>query len=66
MADAEADVQLPHGLSVPVQPPGRSVLILYASETGTSKDIAEDLGQTARRLHWKQTVDEMNHVDLVC
>ncbi|TPX14381.1 uncharacterized protein E0L32_005577 [Thyridium curvatum] len=40
----------------------RSLLILYASETGNSQDIAEELGRMARRLHFHTDVEEMNDV----
>lgn len=45
--------------------PGRSMLILYGSETGNSQDIAEEIGRNAQRLHFKTKVDEMNGVQLV-
>ncbi|KAF9881859.1 flavodoxin [Colletotrichum karsti] len=44
--------------------PGRSMLILYGSETGNSQDIAEELGRNAQRLHFKTKVDEMNGAQL--
>ncbi|KAK2754154.1 sulfite reductase flavoprotein alpha-component [Colletotrichum kahawae] len=44
--------------------PGRSMLILYGSETGNSQDIAEELGRNAKRLHFNTKVDEMNGVQL--
>ncbi|OLN87963.1 NADPH-dependent diflavin oxidoreductase 1 [Colletotrichum chlorophyti] len=44
--------------------PGRSMLILYGSETGNSQDIAEELGRSAQRLHFKTKVDEMNGAQL--
>ncbi|ROT39449.1 riboflavin synthase domain-like protein [Sodiomyces alkalinus F11] len=44
--------------------PGRSVLVLYGSETGNSQDIAEELGRTVQRLHFKTKVDEMNAIKL--
>lgn len=45
--------------------PGRSMLILYGSETGNSQDIAEEIGRDAQRLHFKTKVDEMNGAQLV-
>ncbi|GKT48608.1 NADPH-dependent diflavin oxidoreductase 1 [Colletotrichum spaethianum] len=45
--------------------PGRSMLILYGSETGNSQDIAEEIGRNAQRLHFKTRVDEMNGAQLV-
>ncbi|TDZ35331.1 NADPH-dependent diflavin oxidoreductase 1 [Colletotrichum spinosum] len=44
--------------------PGRSMLVLYGSETGNSQDIAEELGRNAQRLHFKAKVEEMNAVQL--
>ncbi|TQN69663.1 NADPH-dependent diflavin oxidoreductase 1 [Colletotrichum shisoi] len=44
--------------------PGRSMLILYGSETGNSQDIAEEIGRDAQRLHFKTKVDEMNGAQL--
>ncbi|KAF6842067.1 NADPH-dependent diflavin oxidoreductase 1 [Colletotrichum plurivorum] len=44
--------------------PGRSILILYGSETGNGQDIAEELGRNAQRLHFKTKVDEMNGAQL--
>lgn len=45
--------------------PGRSMLLLYGSETGNSQDIAEEIGRAAQRLHFKIKVDEMNAASLV-
>ncbi|GKT85348.1 NADPH-dependent FMN/FAD containing oxidoreductase [Colletotrichum tofieldiae] len=45
--------------------PGRSMLILYGSETGNSQDIAEEIGRDAQRLHFRTRVDEMNGAQLV-
>lgn len=50
----------------PVHLPGRSVLVLYGSETGTSAELAGNLGQVAERLHFTTTVEEMNSMRLVC
>ncbi|KZL69216.1 NADPH-dependent FMN/FAD containing oxidoreductase (flavodoxin) [Colletotrichum tofieldiae] len=44
--------------------PGRSMLILYGSETGNSQDIAEEIGRDAQRLHFRTRVDEMNGAQL--
>ncbi|EFQ27703.1 flavodoxin [Colletotrichum graminicola] len=44
--------------------PGRSMLILYGSETGNSQDIAEEIGRDAQRLHFETRVDEMNGAQL--
>jgi sulfite reductase alpha subunit-like flavoprotein len=45
---------------------GRTALVLYASETGTSQDVAEELGRMAERLHFVTTVREMDAVEIVC
>jgi sulfite reductase alpha subunit-like flavoprotein len=44
---------------------GRSMAVLYGSETGTAEDIAVELGRTAQRLHFQTTVDEMDSFKLV-
>ncbi|KAH6631993.1 hypothetical protein F5144DRAFT_237835 [Chaetomium tenue] len=44
---------------------GRSMAVLYGSETGASEDIAGELGKTAQRLHYQTTVDEMDNFKLV-
>ncbi|CAI6098366.1 unnamed protein product [Clonostachys chloroleuca] len=44
--------------------PGRSILILYGSETGNSQDIAEELGSLCQRLHFKSHVEELDGADL--
>lgn len=44
---------------------GRSILVLYGSETGNSQDIAEELGRMLKRLHFKTVLDEMDAVKLV-
>lgn len=51
-----------------VQPaviPGRSMAVLYGSETGNAEDIAGELARTAERLHFQTTVDEMDGFKLV-
>lgn len=50
----------------PMAIPGRSMAILYGTETGNSEDIAHELGDMAERLHFQTTVDEMNSFSLVC
>lgn len=45
---------------------GRSLAILYGTETGNSEDIARELGDMAERLHFQTVVDEMNSFGLVC
>lgn len=39
----------------------RSVLVLYASETGNAQEVAEELGDLTERLHFVTQVSEMNH-----
>ncbi|KAK4246418.1 hypothetical protein C7999DRAFT_42110 [Corynascus novoguineensis] len=43
---------------------GRSMAVLYGSETGGAEDIAGELGKTAERLHFQTTVDEMDSFKL--
>lgn len=43
----------------------RSALVLYASETGNSQDVAEELGRSAERLHFFTRVSYMDGVELV-
>lgn len=43
----------------------RSILVLYASETGNAQDMAEELGRMCSRLHFSNQVEEFNAVDLV-
>lgn len=50
----------------PIVIPGRSMAILYGTETGNSEDIARELGDMAERLHFQTIVDEMNSFNLVC
>ena len=42
-------------------PQKRSVLVLYASETGNAQEVAEELGDLTERLHFVTQVSEMNH-----
>jgi sulfite reductase alpha subunit-like flavoprotein len=46
-------------------PPGRTILILYGSETGNSQEIAEDLDKCVQRLHFESRLAEMDSVQLV-
>ncbi|KAF3311263.1 NAPDH-dependent diflavin reductase [Orbilia oligospora] len=39
---------------------GRNITLLYASETGTTEDYAEELGRTLERLHFKVRIVEMD------
>ncbi|KAH8911329.1 riboflavin synthase domain-like protein [Coniochaeta sp. PMI_546] len=48
----------------PMVIPGRSMAILYGTETGNSEDIARELGDMAERLHFQTIVDEMNSFNL--
>ena len=43
------------------RPEKRSVLVLYASETGNAQEVAEELGDLAERLHFMTLVSEMNN-----
>ncbi|KXX83397.1 NADPH-dependent diflavin oxidoreductase 1 [Madurella mycetomatis] len=43
---------------------GRSMAVLYGTETGNAEEIAVELGQMAERLHFKTTVDEMDNFKL--
>jgi len=45
--------------------PGRSMIILYGSETGNGEEIAGELGKMAQRLHFRTVVDEMDSFKLV-
>lgn len=44
---------------------GRSIVILFGSETGNSEEIATELGKMAQRLHFQTVVDEMDNFKLV-
>lgn len=44
---------------------GRNIVILYGSETGNAEDIALELSNMTRRLHFKTVVDEMDNIKLV-
>jgi sulfite reductase alpha subunit-like flavoprotein len=44
---------------------GRSLLVLYGSETGNAEDIAGDIGKMAQRLRFTTSVEEMNDISLV-
>ncbi|KAK0643650.1 hypothetical protein B0T16DRAFT_355339 [Cercophora newfieldiana] len=48
----------------PVAAPGRSMIILYGSETGNGEEIAQELGKMAQRLHFQTVVDEMDSFKL--
>lgn len=43
----------------------RSVLVLYGSETGNAQDLAEELGRSCQRLHFRTDVEELDAVELV-
>ena len=45
---------------------GKSILVLYGTETGNSKEIAEHLGRMCQRLRFPTLVEEMDRVKLVC
>ncbi|KAK4187084.1 hypothetical protein QBC35DRAFT_248570 [Podospora australis] len=48
----------------PVVIEGRSIIILYGSETGNAEEIAGELGQMTRQLHFRTTVDVMDSFKL--
>ncbi|KAK3688387.1 hypothetical protein B0T22DRAFT_379313 [Podospora appendiculata] len=48
----------------PVMMEGRSMIILYGSETGNAQEIATELSIMARRLHFQTVVDEMDSFKL--
>jgi len=43
----------------------RSILVLYGTETGNSKEIADHLGRMCQRLRFPTLVEEMDDVKLV-
>ncbi|KAF3767798.1 riboflavin synthase domain-like protein [Cryphonectria parasitica EP155] len=43
---------------------GRSLLILYGTETGHSQEIAEEIREAAERLRFQTLVEQMNDVSL--
>lgn len=46
-------------------PDWRVVLVAYASETGNSQDVAEELGGLAERLHFRVRLCELDAVQAV-
>ncbi|KAK4448087.1 hypothetical protein QBC34DRAFT_408110 [Podospora aff. communis PSN243] len=44
--------------------PGRSMIVMYGSETGNGEEIAGELGKMAQRLHFQVVVDEMDSFKL--
>lgn len=44
---------------------GRSLLVLYGTETGHSKEIAEEIVEAAERLRFQASIQQMNDVSLV-
>lgn len=44
---------------------GRSLLVLYGTETGHSKEIAEEIVEAAERLRFQTSIEQMNDVSLV-
>ncbi|KAK5657741.1 hypothetical protein OQA88_2814 [Cercophora sp. LCS_1] len=48
----------------PVVIEGRSMIILYGSETGNSEEIAVELGKMAQRHHFQTVVEEMDSFKL--
>jgi len=59
------DLDMPSQALAPVAIEGRSMAILYGSETGNAEEIAVELGKMAQRLHFQTTVDEMDGFKLV-
>ena len=53
------------GADQPVVVDGRSMAVLYGSETGSAEDIAIELGKMTERLRFQTTVDEMDGFKLV-
>lgn len=43
----------------------RSLLVLYGTETGHSREIAQEIGDAAERLRFRTMVEQMNDVSLV-
>ncbi|KAJ4389864.1 NAPDH-dependent diflavin reductase [Gnomoniopsis smithogilvyi] len=43
---------------------GRSLLVLYGTETGHSKEIAEEIVEAAERLRFRTSIEQMNDVSL--
>lgn len=43
----------------------RTALVVYATETGNSQEIAEELGRIAERLHFETHVLELDAVKAV-
>ncbi|KAK4126550.1 hypothetical protein N657DRAFT_689051 [Parathielavia appendiculata] len=54
----------PGGVVQPAVVEGRSLAVLYGSETGNAEDIAVELGRIAERFHFQTTVDEMDSFKL--
>lgn len=51
----------------PTQDPHeRSLLILYATETGTAQDAADRVARECRRIHFSARVVDMGSYDAVC
>jgi sulfite reductase alpha subunit-like flavoprotein len=45
--------------------PGRTMVVLYGSETGNAEEIAKEIGDLAERLHFQTSVGEMDSFKLV-
>ncbi|TID15326.1 sulfite reductase flavoprotein alpha-component [Venturia nashicola] len=52
------------GMRGAVPSPGRSALVLYASETGNAQDVAEDIGRLCERLRFPTHVAELDSISL--
>lgn len=49
----------------PVTIDGRDIIVAYGSETGNAEDIAMELADMTRRLHFRTVVDELDNIKLV-
>ncbi|GAB1319091.1 NAPDH-dependent diflavin reductase [Madurella fahalii] len=54
----------PRQVARPAVIEGRSMVVLYGTETGNAEEIAVELGQMAERLRFETTVDEMDSFKL--
>lgn len=59
--DEEGQTGQPNGQELQ----GRSLLVLYGTETGRSKEIAEEIIETAERLRFRASIEQMNDASLV-
>lgn len=59
------EAQEPSQGTQPLVVEGRTMAVLYGSETGNAEDIAVELGKMAQRLHFQTAVDDMDSFKLV-